>query len=140
MEKEIFQIAYDNNAHEEKNKTIKRIQKFFYIYHLNLCLNIYIWHCFDYEHNQTHWHKSYKELNLIKASSHSFQTIVINWVLGLLIMQKGYDMLLIVMCKFFWKILLISEIIIWKVTDWSWKLLHQFQKCDWRIPQTIISN
>ena len=45
-----------------------------------------------------------------------------------------------VICKFFWKILLIPEIITWKVADWFQKLLHQFQKCDWEIPQAIILN
>ena len=85
MEKEIFQIAYDNNVHERKGRAIERIQKSFYIHYLNSHLDIYIWYCFDYEHNQICWHKPYRELNPIKASSHSFQTIDMNWILSLLI-------------------------------------------------------
>ena len=140
MEKEIFQIAHNNNAHKRKGRAIERIWKSFYICHLNSCLDTYIWHCPDCECNQTCQHKPYGELNPIEAPSHPFQTIAMNWVLGLPIMQKGYDMLLTVMCKFSWKVLLISGIITWKVADWSWKLLYQLQKCDWGIPQIIILN
>ena len=100
MEKEIFQIAHNNNTHEKKGRVIERIQKFFYIYYLNSHLDIYIQHCSDCEWNQICWHKSYGELNLIEALSCSFQTIAMNWVLGLPITQKGHDMLLTVMYKF----------------------------------------
>ena len=140
MKKKIFQIVHNNNAHKEKSRAIEKIQKSFYIHYLNSHLNIYIQYCFNCEHNQTLQHKSYRKLNPIKASSYSFQIISMDWVLNLPITQKGYDTLLTVTCKFSQKVLLIPEIITWKVADWSWKLLHQFQKCNWGISQIIISD
>ena len=123
MKKEIFQIAHNNNAHKEKNRAIEKIWKSFYICHLSSYLSTYIWHCPNCECNQICWHKPYEKLNPIKALSHPFQTIAMNWVLGLPITQKGHNMLLTVTCKFSWKILLIPKITTWKVADWSQKLL-----------------
>ena len=140
LKKEIFKLAHNKNAHKKQNWVLTWIWCSFYIKHLNKCFTFYIKHCFQCQLNQTHYHRSYDELNFILMLTKSFNIITMNWILNLSMFLKNNDILLIITNKFLKKILLIFDQITWKTLNWGWKLLLHFQKCNWNVSHVIISD
>ena len=87
---------------------------------------------------QTRKHKSYNFLQSIFTSSISFYIIIINFVLTLFLTTKSWNCLMLIICKFIKRILLIFDKTIWIAIDWDYALLNKLKIIDWKLSKVII--
>ena len=113
-EQKIFRMIHDENQHSNRHRCYQRIIDTFYVFRLNRKLRLYIEHCSFCQLNQTKRHRLYEKLISVFSSSRSFHTIIMNFVVKL---SNIYDALLIVIDKFFRRVLIMKKKIIYDVVD-----------------------
>ena len=86
---------------------------FIYMRHLSKHFQIYINHCSKCELNQIKRYKSYKNIILIDKSKIPFHIIIINFIIALSLITNDFDNLFMIINKFFKRILLTFEKIIY---------------------------
>ena len=135
VEEEVFRLIHDENAHAGIHRCFNRIIDIFYIFKLNKKIRRYIEHCLDCQLTQIKRHRSYDELMSITSSSHSFHIIAMNFIV---ILSSELNSVLTVTCKFFRKIVLIIDKIIYSVSQWINALLNRLLIADWNISIVFI--
>ncbi len=105
-EKDVFELAHDQNNHSEHHRIYIKLIDQFYILKLSRKIRTYIKHCSTCELNQTKRHSSYEELILIFNEQISFQIIVMNFILAL---SENMNTTFIVICKVSKRVIIISE-------------------------------
>ena len=114
IKEEVFRLIHDENVHADIHRCFNRIVDILYISKLNNKIRRYIEHCFDCQLTQIKRHRSYDELMLITSSSHSFHIIAMNFIVTL---SNELNSVLTVTCKFFKKITLIIDKIIYSANQ-----------------------
>ena len=137
MKHEIFRLAHDENQHFDVHRCYERIASILDVFRLFKKFRKYIKHCFQCQLTQIKRHRFYDELNSIISSSTSFHTIAINFILTL---SNELNTLLIVICKYSRRVILIANKEIYTVFDWTNALLNRFLITNWEIFETIISD
>ena len=132
MKTKIFRQTHDFTHHDDFMKIYDRLRHFIYVRFMIKRLKIYIIHCSKCQMNQTKRHSIYDELNSIVSSTISFYTIVMNFIITLSFNRK-FDVLLIIICKFSKKILLIVDHNTWNVVEWTNKIIVVLINHDWNI-------
>ena len=136
----ILVVAYDNN-HSNFARCYNKIATFYYIRDLFKYLKNYFKHCFKYQTYQTRRHKSYDSLQFILTSNILFHIIIIDFILTLSKSRVDqFDCVMFVNCKYFKRIMLISNKITWTIAQWSHVLLSRLNMIDWKLFKIIISN
>ena len=130
IKEKIFRLIHDENAHARIYKCFDRVVEIFYVFKLFKKIRRYIEHCFNCQLTQIKRHKSYDELMSIISSSYSFHTIVMNFIV---ILSNELNSIFIVTCKFFKRIILIIDKIIYNVSQWINALLNRLLIIDWNI-------
>ena len=70
-----------------------------------------------------------------------FYTITIDFILSLPpAVMKGYDIAILITCKFIKRVTIVSRKSIWKARDWAKLLLNQLSLVDWDLPKIILLN
>lgn len=69
-----------------------------------------------------------------------FHTITLNFILALLISIKKLKCLLIIIDKFFKRLMLISDKFTWSVKKWTHALIERLQQVNWNMLSMIIFN
>lgn len=137
LEKEIFELAHDRQHHEGYHRTYDRIASFIYLRHLSKHLRIYIDYCSKCELNQIKRHKPYESIILIDRPRISFHIVTMDFIVALWVTAEDYDVLFIVIDKFFKRNLIISGKTTYDATDWvDLPLIQQA----WEIPLITISD
>lgn len=88
--------------------------------------------------NQTTRHRPYGQLRLIYSLAKPFDTISIDFVLGLQKLGDGSDCLLTITDKFSKRLALVADQSTFSATEWARRLLAAIT--DWGIPKAIISD
>ena len=101
---------------------------------------IYIVYCLDCQLNQIKRHSIYDEFISIIIFAISFHTIIINFIIVLSEIKNGYNIFLIVICKFIKRVLLIFEKNTWNVAQWTKIFIKTLIEHDWNIFKFIINN
>ena len=139
MKVEVFRQVHDLIHHDEFMKTYNRLRYFVYIRFMTKRLKVYITHCSNYQLNQIKRHAFYDSFTSILFSTISFHIIVMNFIVVLLL-NRDMNVLLIIICKFIKKILLIIDHDTWSATNWKNKAIVVFINHDWSISRITISN
>ena len=87
--------------------------------------------------NQIKRHRFYEKLIFIFMSFKSFHTLIINFIITLF--DEWYA-LFIVTNKYFRRVMLIYDKIIYETIDWITLLIDRLLQIDWKISKIIISN
>ena len=135
IKKKIFQLTHNENQHAEIHKNYERIADILYISRLSRKLRRYIEHCFNCQLTQIKRHRFYDELMLVSSSPHFFHIIIMNFVINL---SKKLNAILNVTCKFFKRVIIITNKIIYNVNQWTHLLFERFLTDNWNISMTII--
>ena len=135
IEKEVFQLAHDENQHAEIHRSYERISSILYISRLSRKLRRYIEHCFSCQLTQIKRHRSYDELMSINSSSHFFYIIIMNFVVDL---SEELNAILNVTCKFFRRVMIIVDKTIYSVSQWAHLLFERLLIVDWNISVIMI--
>jgi hypothetical protein len=137
----ILKLAHSDTHHSEFAKCFDIIFFSWYIHELIKHLRQYLRHCSQCQIFQTRRHKSYDSLQSILISKVLFHILTMNFILILLVFDSNnFDSIMFVICKFFKRITLISNKIIWKFKDWTAELLTRLKLMNWKLSKTIISN
>ena len=139
FEKEVFELAHDNNSHIGFHRAYQRIAETLYLHRLSRRLRLYIAKCHACQQNQIKRHRPYGSLVPITPPPIPFHTIAMDFVLALP-ENDGLDTLLTVTDKFTKRVLLIAGKITWMAKDWAIALINGLQQSDWGIPRGIISD
>ena len=137
LNKKIFDLTHNKNQHFEINRCYARISESLYVSHLFKKLRQYISHCFDCQLNQIKRHKAYEEFLSIKSSAIFFHTISIDFIMTI---SKKMNTLLTIICKFFKRVIILIDRIIFSANQWVDFVLKRLQIVDWDISAAIISN
>ena len=86
--------------------------------HLTKHLRTYIDYCSKCELNQIKRHKPYESMISIDRSEIPFHIIIMNFIVALSVIANGCDCLLIVIDKFFKRVLMMSGKTIYIVAKW----------------------
>ena len=108
MKIEIFRQIYDFTHYENFMRTYNRLRNFIYVHSMIKHFKIYIIHCSKCQINQIKRHFAYDEFTFIILSTIFFHTITMNFIVKLLF-NRDMNVLFTITCKFFKKILLISN-------------------------------
>ena len=133
----ILKTVHDFN-HLEFDRTYQNVVSCYYIKSLTTHVKRYIKHCFKCVTNQIRRHKSYDSLQSIFFSSISFHIIIIDFVFAISRFYSDMNNIMTITCKFFKRIVIISEINTWNATKWATTLLHRLNISDWDLSKIII--
>ena len=100
IEKEVFQLAYDEMGHPGYARTHERLTESVYIYNMATKLHEFIRHCHHCQHNQTPRYRPYGALQPILTPARPFHTITIDFILGLPKSAEGFDCIISLSDKF----------------------------------------
>ena len=139
MKTEVFRQAHDLTHHDDFMRIYDRLRHSIYVHSMIKRLKIYIIHCSNCQINQIKRHFAYDELTSIISSAIFFHTIAMNFIVKLSF-SRDMNVLLTITCKFFKKILLISNHDIWFAIDWTNVIIITFMKHDWNISHAIVSD
>lgn len=112
----------------------------YYIRGFTFNLKIFLKHCSECQVNQTRRHKSHGALQPIDSLSISFHIIAMDFILDLSISKDGYNCAMLITCKFFKRMTLISKKIIWTAKNWAEALLSRFDIINWGLLKQIIND
>lgn len=101
-------------------------------------LYLYIQHCPQYLVLQTRWHKPYRLLQLVYLPLVSYRTITFDFILELPMLNKGYNIILLLIDKYTKKIFLPPRKTIYLAAEQARALIDQLDLVDWGIPKAII--
>ena len=118
LKREIFELIYDRQHHEEFHRSYDRVINFVYMRHLSKHLRAYINHCSECGFNQIKRHKPYDNMIFIDRSGIPFHIIVMNFIMTLFMTKKGFDSLFTIIDKFSKRILFIFGRVTYNVDEW----------------------
>ena len=130
-------MIYDENQHVDRHRFYQRIIDVFYVFRLFKKFRFYFEHCSKCQLNQIKRHRLYEKLIFIFMSSKLFHTLIINFIMTLF---DEWNALFIVTNKYFRRVMLIYDKIIYEIFDWITLLINRFLQVDWKISKIIISN
>ena len=137
--KKAFRFAHDE-FHFGFHKCYELFFFVYYVRGLIVSLKIYLKHCFDCQANQIQKHKLHEFFQSIQSPSAPFHIIVMNFILIFFPTKKRLNCVMFVTCKFFKKIILISEKMTWKTKNWIKVFLIRFDIMNWGLLKLIINN
>src|SRR5207248_1883134 len=140
LEKEIFALAHDKNAHMGFHRAYQRITESIYMHRLSRRLRRYIAHCPKCRLLQTKCHRPYGHLVPIQSPAIPFHTIAMDFIIGLPTTPSGDNMLLTITDKFTKRVALLAGRDTNTAGDWAVKVIDRLQEADWGIPRAIISD
>jgi hypothetical protein len=133
----VFELAHDKNNHAKHNRVYSKLIDHVYILKLSRKIRQYIKHCSACELNQIKRHVIYDELILISFAKISFRILTMNFIMTLF---EDMNAALIITCKTFKKMTIISEKFIWIAFEWAKALFDRLLIANWKISKRIISN
>ena len=136
-EKEVFQLAHDQNFHAGHHRAYRRLVESIYMPRLSRKLHLYIKHCPACQLNQTKRHPPYGELMPISNSTIPFRTIAMDFILAI---PGDLDVVLTISDKATRKKSLIAGKSTHSADEWAELVLERLLIADWGIPEGIISD
>ena len=112
MKKKVFKLIYDDNTYTSIHKYYNQLMKTLFISRLARKIRHYIKYCSNYQLTQIKQYYSYKKLIFIVSSSYFSHIIIMNFILTLL---KNLNVVLIIINKFFRRILFIIDKFIYNI-------------------------
>ena len=140
--KKVFQLAHNELSYPEYVCTHECLMQGLYIHNLLKHLHNFIRHCSQCQLNQTSWHVLYKLMQSILSSLQSFHTIIIDFILGLSVLNLSecFDNVMSVTDKFSKAITFVSEKTMWEGKEWAIQLLARLDLLEWGLLSIIISD
>ena len=114
MKKKVFKLIHDDNIYTNIYKYYNQLIKTLFISRLSRKIRRYIKHYFNYQLTQIKRHRLYDKLMFIVSSSYFFHIIIMNFVLTL---SNNLNVVLIVIDKFFRRIIFIIDKFIYNVNQ-----------------------
>ena len=133
----ILELIYDER-HSDYVKCFEQITFFWYIRELSRYLRNYFKHCSNCQVYQIKKHASYESLQFILASTMSFHTIIIDFILTLSTFINDYDTIMSIFCKFIKRITLVLNKFTWFAVQWEKTLLNRLDTANWELLKAII--
>lgn len=143
MEKQIFNLIYDQHFHFGMHKSYQRIIASMFIRKLRKKLRDYNNHCPTCQTHQTKRHKPYGNLHPIDTPPWAYHTITLDFVVALPpceIDLRTFDAMLTVTCKFTKKMALIPGHEDYTAAQWGKCLLTALLERAWGMPSALISD
>jgi hypothetical protein len=91
VEKDVFEICYDNHFHVGFYRALDHLNNLFYVRQAAKRLRTYIKHCTPCNLNQTTRHKLYGALNPVPQTARLFEIVSLDWIIALPPIKDGYD-------------------------------------------------
>ena len=136
----ILVVAHDN-SHSDFARCYEKITVFYYIRDLFKYFKNFLKHCSKCQTYQTRRHKFYDSLQFIFTSNIFFHTIIIDFILTLSKSRVDqFDCVMPINCKYFKRIMLVSDKNTWTAAQWNHVLLDRLDMTDWKLFKAIISN
>ena len=136
----ILVVAHDD-SHSNFARCYDKIAVSYYIRDLFRYLRDFLKHCFKCQTYQTRRHKFYDSLQSIFTSNISFHIIIIDFILTLSKSRVDqFDCVMSISCKYFKRIVLVSDKSTWTAAQWDHVLLDRLNMTDWELFKIIISN
>ncbi|SLM33892.1 reverse partial [Lasallia pustulata] len=144
LEKEVFELSHNSSNHQGFHRAFDRLTTSMY-FDRNAAkwFREYIEHCPACQLNQTKRHRPYGELNPIHSTPVPFNTIAMDFVVGLpesTYRGKIVNALLNLTDKYSKRTLIIPGKDTYTAKDWAIALLEALQAADWGIPRQILSD
>ena len=134
-------VAAHDDSHSNFVRCYDKIAVFYYIRDLFRYLRNFLKHCLKCQTYQTRRHKFYDSLQSIFISNILFHTIIIDFILTLSKSRVDqFDCVMSISCKYFKRIMLVSNKNTWTVAQWNHVLLDRLDMTDWKLSKVIISN
>ena len=130
-------MTYDENQHVDRHRFYQRIIDVFYVFRLFKKFRFYFEHCSKCQLNQIKRHRFYEKLIFIFMSFKLFYTLIINFIMTLF---EKWNALFIVIDKYFRRVMLIYDKIIYEIFDWVTLLINRLLQIDWKTSKIIILN
>ena len=136
----ILVVAHDD-SHSNYVRCYDKIAIFYYIRELFKYFKNFLKHCSRCQTYQTRRHKFYDSLQSIFISNILFHIIIIDFILTLSKSRVDqFDCVMSISCKYFKRIVLISDKNTWTIAQWNHVLLNRLNMIDWELFKVIISN
>ena len=137
---DILQMAHDDCAHAGHHRAYAKLVDLVYIKRLSRQLTTYLRHCPVCQLHQTKRHRPYGELMPISTTPLPYDTITIDFVIGLPTQSHGFDAMMSITDKCTRKNILVPGKSTYTAKEWAELLLDALQRGDWGIPNQIISD
>lgn len=139
MIKEVLAIAH-GDGHPGFERCFDTVSKSWYIHGLTKQLRDYIRHCPDCLLLQTRRHQPYGSLQPIECPAVPFETLTIDFILGLPISEEGFDCAMTVVDKFTKRCTFVPGKSTWTAGEWATALLDRLAIGDWGTPKALLSD
>ncbi len=139
LKHKMFLLTHSSH-HADFHWIYQRIVKIMYVRKLTFRLWKFIDHCLKCQLYQIRRYQSYDEMISISSANTFFHTITLNFILTLSISIDELKCLLIIINKFFKRLMLISDKSIWSMKKWVYALIEKLQQANWNMSSAIIFN
>lgn len=112
----------------------------FAVHHGSCLLKKYIQHCPECQQNGVRCHLPYSTLQPIVTPAVPFDTITIDFILGLPKLPNGHDCAMSATCKYSKALALLAGKETDTASDWALWFVHFLMTADWGFPNVIISD
>ena len=136
---DLFKLIHDNAGHQGFDHCMKGLQLFTVHYSSHL-LKKYIQHCLECQQNGVQHHLPYSTLQPIITPAVPFNTITIDFILGLPKLPNGHDCTMSATCKYSKALTLLAGKETDTASDWALRFVHFLMTADWGFPNVIISD
>ncbi len=135
----MFSLTHSSH-HADFHWIYQRIVEIMYVQKLAFRLRKFIDHCLKCQLYQIRRHQSYNKMISINFANIFFYTITLDFILALSISINELKCLLIIIDKFFKRLMLISDKSIWSTKKWAYALIERLQQANWNMSSAIIFN
>ena len=139
LKHKMFSLTHSSH-HADFHWIYQRIIEIMYVRKLAFRLQKFINHCLKCQIYQIRWYQSYDEMISISFTNIFFHTITLDFILALLISIEKLNCLLIIINKFFKRLMLISNKFMWSAKEWTHALIERLQQANWDMSSAIIFN
>ncbi|KAJ9307466.1 hypothetical protein DTO217A2_2938 [Paecilomyces variotii] len=136
---EILRLAYDQVDHPGVDRMLDRLNGLA-IYKVSKLVREYIAHCPECAVNRTRRHRPFGSMQPIMMPPIPFNTLTIDFIMGLPKIRDGLDQAMSVTCKFTKRTTFIPGKATWTAANWAAALLDRLRIGDWGLPRKIVSD
>ena len=137
--KNVFKFTHDNHAHDDIEKSLNRLRQFVYMSKMKNRLKKYIDECSTCQLFKSFKQLFYEQLHSIEISKEFFFELSMNFVVELSMTSKNYNALVIVICRYFKYVRLISDKKNWTTKRWTQKYYKKIYRT-WNLFVRIVTN
>ena len=137
--KNVFKFAHDNHVHDDIEKSLNRLRQSIYMSKMKNRLKKYIDECSTCQLFKSFKQLFYEQLHSIEISKEFLFELSMNFVVELSMTSKSYNAFVIVICRYFKYVRLISDKENWTTERWTQKYHKKIYRT-WNLFVRIVTN